>query len=247
MKDIGLIVSQSIKEQKYLEIKYHNRSDRDTTFWIAVQDIDFEKKTLIVDMFNDYHSNDVKQNMTISYEKILGAKILDGTTYNLRIDLNNKIINNLESVQWLHYNLTNNNVLNYYKEAFKNDIVPFVKHFNLIKGIDTNSIYTQGTYYLTIDQFKTIISTVIDTNKIKFNSRNTIIKMGINILSISTKNGLFPLLYHEVKLDIENKTLKLDSEISFNYGINFSSKVSGYFHQFVNLNKEDFENLAKYN
>ncbi|MBO4594454.1 MAG: hypothetical protein J5697_01990 [Clostridia bacterium] len=46
--EIGGIISKAIKESKWLNISYINKNGENTFYWIAINDIDFERKTLFV-------------------------------------------------------------------------------------------------------------------------------------------------------------------------------------------------------
>ena len=58
MDNIVLLISESIKTGKWLSISYKNKKEEMTYYWIAIQDIDLEKKELIVKIFNDQKSFD---------------------------------------------------------------------------------------------------------------------------------------------------------------------------------------------
>ena len=51
--DIGEQISKALKEGKWLDISYINKKGETTYYWIAIKDIDFEKKSFNVLMFND--------------------------------------------------------------------------------------------------------------------------------------------------------------------------------------------------
>ena len=80
MKNIELLISESIKNGKWLYISYKNYLNQITYYWISINDIDLKKKTLQVNMFNFEKSYNTLST-TIKFDSILSAQILDFTTY----------------------------------------------------------------------------------------------------------------------------------------------------------------------
>ena len=54
--NIGEKISKAIREGKWLNISYINQNNENTFYWIAIKDIDFDTKRLLVFMFNDKKS-----------------------------------------------------------------------------------------------------------------------------------------------------------------------------------------------
>lgn len=77
---IGKTISKAIKENKWLSIEYVNKNSLESTFWCAVLDINIDKKSFTVDIFNIFKGLD-SINTYIMYENIKSAKVLDGTYY----------------------------------------------------------------------------------------------------------------------------------------------------------------------
>ncbi len=110
MDNIELLISESIKTGKWLDISYQNSQNETTYYWIAIKDIDLKKKLLIVEMFNDQKSIDCIE-ATIRFDRILSAKLLDFTTYDVPEELIQKIEHNKEDAEWLKFESFNNNIL----------------------------------------------------------------------------------------------------------------------------------------
>ena len=53
MENIELILSEAIKNGKWLDISYENKNNEITYYWIAIKDINLKTKVLSVEMFND--------------------------------------------------------------------------------------------------------------------------------------------------------------------------------------------------
>ena len=77
--NIGEKISKAIKEAKWLSILYNNKKDEETSYWIAIKDIDFDKKSFSVSMFNDKKSMQPIDNAWIYYDKIASAEVIDFT------------------------------------------------------------------------------------------------------------------------------------------------------------------------
>ena len=157
MDSIELLISESIKTGKWLDISYKNSKEEITYYWIAIYDIDLIKKTLKVAIFNDTKSLDCIYS-TIKFENILSAKLLDFTTYYVPEELINKIEHNKEDASWLKYETFNNNILEYYKKCNELDNDPYQKSSILIDGIDKNVLLKNKRITLNDDQCKQVIN-----------------------------------------------------------------------------------------
>ena len=82
MKNIELVISEAIKNGKWMDISYKNNQNEITYYWIAVKDIDLKKKIIYAKIFNDQKSLD-SLDATIKYDNILSAKILEFTSSKL--------------------------------------------------------------------------------------------------------------------------------------------------------------------
>ena len=82
---IAETLSKGIKEKKWIEISYINKSEEKTTYWIAIKDINSEKKTFYVVMFNSNKSYDTFTTW-IAFDRIVSAQIIDFATYENEFD-----------------------------------------------------------------------------------------------------------------------------------------------------------------
>ena len=126
MNNIELLISESIKTGKWLDISYKNKQNETTYYWIAIKDIDLTKRILIVTIYNDYKSFECLDAF-IKVDNILSAKILEFTTYEVPQELIDKIEHNKEAAKWLHYESFNNNILKYYLKCNELDNDPYQK------------------------------------------------------------------------------------------------------------------------
>ena len=73
IKNIELVISEGIKNGKWIYISYKNNQNEITYYWIAIKDIDLKKKILYVSIFNDQKSLD-SLDAIIKFDNILSAK-----------------------------------------------------------------------------------------------------------------------------------------------------------------------------
>ncbi len=102
MKNIELVISESIKNGKWIDISYINNQGETTYYWIAIKDIDLKKRLLFASVFNDQKSLD-SLDTVIKFDNIQSAKILEFTNYETPMELINKIEQNREDAKWLKY------------------------------------------------------------------------------------------------------------------------------------------------
>lgn len=237
--DIGDKVSKAIKEGKWLNISYVNRNNETTYYWIAVQDIDFNRRKLYVSMFNDKKSLDVFET-SIYFENILSADVIDFSSYDVPDDLISKIENNLDKCSWLNYDRFNHNVLNYYMECNILDNDPCQKEYASIPGIDLRVLRKDKQYNLNDEQTKKIISDIYRYDIKKFNN-DTYNTLAINYFSIDEGNKKFVIAYYTLTFDPKKKSLILDKKLRFNQ----SFLVDGRKHSLFNYIKMDIDEFTK--
>ena len=80
MKNIELVLSEGIKNGKWIDISYINNHGETTYYWIAINDIDLKRKVLYTSIFNDQKSLNSLEAV-IKFDRIQTAKILNFTTY----------------------------------------------------------------------------------------------------------------------------------------------------------------------
>ena len=86
IKNIELVISEGIKNGKWIYISYKNNQNEITYYWIAIKDIDLKKRILYVSIFNDQKSLN-SLDAIIKFDNILSAKLLEFTTYETPIAL----------------------------------------------------------------------------------------------------------------------------------------------------------------
>lgn len=234
--NIGDKVSKAIKEGKWLNISYVNRSGENTFYWIAVQDINIEKRWLRVSIFNDRKSMNTAESW-IDFDNIKSAEIIDFSSYDVPDKLITKIEKNLDKCQWLNYDHFNHNILNYYIECNLLDNDPSQKDYETIPGIDLNVLRDNKKLLLTDVQAKKIIEDIYRYD-IK-NIGSSYFTLAINRFSIDEGKKKFVICYHQLTFDPIKKSLILDSRLRFNQSFITAGRRHSLFN-YINMDMDEF-------
>lgn len=243
----GEIISKAIKEGKWLSISYTNQGKETTSFWIAINDIDFNQKKFKIHMFNESKSLNVIETW-ISFDGISEAKIIDFSSYDVPDGLIRKIENNLSKCAWLNYDRFNHNILNYYQDCFALDNDPFQKDYAFVTGIDLKTLRSKHEYILYEQQIKQLIRNIYyyDINKVG----NSFYTLAINCLSIDDGKKKYVVCYYKVTFNPNKKSLVLDNTLRFNESFLVNGKrhtLSSYINMSTNEFTSTFEkNFAEY-
>ena len=238
MNNIELLISESIKNGKWLDISYKNKNNEITYYWIAIKDINLKTKVINAIIFNDKKSLDCL-TVNISFDRILTAKLLDFTTYDINEQLIQKIETNKEDAAWLKYESFDNNILKYYIACNELDNDPYQKESCLISGIDRDLLLRQHRILLNDEQINTVLKYIYhyDVNKTDSNKNDLI----ISVLSIDNANKKYVLLYHNIMFDPSKRLMVIDKNIR----INQTFLIEGRKHSitnYIDVNYEEFVN-----
>jgi hypothetical protein len=119
-KKITILIGKAIREGKYLNITYKNRSGEITPFWISILDINAQGE-LRVNIFNVTKDNPI-QDGKIFMSEIQSAETLKFSYY----EVPEKLITKLEydeSLQIYDFYRYDNNILNYCLECYRAEIL----------------------------------------------------------------------------------------------------------------------------
>jgi len=222
-KDIGIELSRSIKERKWLSIDYQNRQGEKTHYWIGIKDVSLGAKRLKVDMFNVAYYREGKKEIIeadIYFENILSAIILEGTLFNTPENLYAKIEANLHKLGWLQYDGFDENILTYLKTCVRYDFTPFEEdEGKLLPGVDIKVLQAKGEHRLNEKDFEHMLSRTNHDAKSKRKKRPSKKKrqLVMNDVSIATPRGLFVVAYRELLFDISEKKVKIGGDVQFNH------------------------------
>ena len=236
MKNIELVLSEGIKNGKWIDISYINNHGETTYYWIAINDIDLKRKVLYTSIFNDQKSLNSLEAV-IKFDRIQTAKILNFTTYETPIELINKIENNREDAKWLRYDSFNNNILRYYLKCNELDNDPYQKDTFLIDGIDKQVLLKHTSVILNEYQEKQILYYIKHYDKKKMEGEiNYLI---LSILSIDIGNKKYVVLYYDVRFNPSTKKLSIDKILRINRSFLINDKKHSL-SSYIDIDPEEF-------
>lgn len=207
MQTIAATIARSIREKTWLYIEYHNQNEHKITyFWISIFDIDPIKRKFMVHLFNQEYSYDTKEG-SIYFDNIKKAEVIEGSYYKVPDELITKLQQQHDKFRFIEYTGINERILQYYLACYQQDRDAVVKKYNLVAGIDTDILYGK-THILTPKQYEEFVLNLQLYHKQKKDKyQQKIIKMAINVVSIKTNQGIYPIVYRDILLDIEHKCI----------------------------------------
>ena len=242
MENIELILSEAIKNGKWLDISYENKNNEITYYWIAIKDINLKTKVLSVEMFNDQKSLN-SLNASIDFERILTAKILEFTTFETPSLLIEKIEKNKKESQWLKYESFNNNILRYYKKCNELDNDPFQRDTFLLTGIDKDILLKKKILKLNDVQEKEVLDYIKNYDKnTKDGEFNYFI---LSFLSIDNTNKKYVVLYYDVRFNPATKNLIVNKIPRINQTFLIENKKYSL-NSYIDISPEEFVNNITY-
>ena len=205
-------IFKAIHEGKWLMIEYRNKSEQITKYWIGIKDINIQKRMLIVD---GLHLGYLKcTELHIFVDSITSANIVEGTYQPVNQKLVEDIRDNPEKYNGLFSNTANLKILNYLADCNKLDATPYKTNYALIDKLDLHRIPKEG-YELSNEQFKIIVDHFqYKTKKENESNQNYFVQLGMNMLSIYSKEGLYLLAYKKLMLDVKNHMLTPADEVT---------------------------------
>ena len=212
MNAISKDIFRSIHEGKWLYVEYQNSDDEKTKYWISINNINIEKKSLEVTGL--HLGNFTTKNLFMFVDKILATQIMDGTFYHTNKTLLEDIDVYPEKYSFIFSNIVNLKTLNYLADCNKLADLPKINNeYTLIKKLDATKIQNHR-YNLDDEQFKLIVNSFKKTASIKKEKNiNSIIQLALNVLSVHTPKGLYVLAYREVMFDVARRSLLSGNKI----------------------------------
>mgnify|MGYP002750546622 CR=1 FL=1 len=211
MNEKGRIVLKSIYQNHWLKVEYENQNNEITKYMIGVNDINYYNKKLSIDCFNIMYSSEVDQRV-IYYDKIRSIEICEDTYHKTPKKLIEKLEDNTENYAFLQDDFSKINLLEYYLDCYKLDVVPYISTYTLVPGLDNQVITDNKGFPLSNEQFKELAIKVFNQSKEKKKNKENgyfiDIQLGMNVISIlEPSKGLYVLAYRPLKLDVKNKSL----------------------------------------
>ena len=207
-------IFRAIHEGKWLKIEYKNKEEQITRYWIGIRGLNPVKRTLSVDGLHlARYTTESYQNIYI--DSILTSQVVEGSYCPLNDSLIRDIYLNPHKYRALFDNIANLKVLNYLEMCNRMDTTPYYSNFELVQYLDGESF--QGTdYHLTQTQFQTIVKHFqfkMEKRK-KADGKLHIQQLAMNVLSLHTPKGLYVLAYRKLQLDVKNRLLHPDEDIT---------------------------------
>lgn len=220
MNSVHRDIFRAIHEGKWISIEYSNKQNQVTRYWIGIHNINVPKRTLSVEgMHLGRYSLD--RYDTIYIDSIQSSQIIEGSFY----PINKKVIADIhlypDKYKTIFDNVANLKILDYLEDCNRMDATPYRADYALVRFLDRES-FTSNAYQLNDEQFKRI---VIDfqmrtQNKQKkisegiTSDRVSIQQLAMNVMSIHTSKGLYVLAYRKLYLDVKNRCLRPDEDIT---------------------------------
>ncbi len=243
MNTIYRDIFRAIHEGKWLSIEYRNKKDEVTKYWIGIRNLDVRKRTLAVDGLHlgQYTTGTFD---TIYIDAIRSSNIVEGSYCPVNQKLVQDIYLNPHKYKSLFDNAANLKILNYLEMCNRMDTVPYYSDFELVRFLDQEKLAGE-MYELSDEQFKFIVKNFqFKTEKQERHSgKLRIQQLGMNVLSIHTAKGLYVLAYRKLDLDVKQRVLRPDDEITIctEYTLNgVTESVRKY------LDAEDYELLKDF-
>ncbi|MBR4629012.1 MAG: DUF2726 domain-containing protein [Treponema sp.] len=241
MNSICKDIFRSLHEGKWLYIEYCNSDNERTKYWIAVQNINIEKRGL--EVLGLHLGSFSTKNLTILIDKIQSSCVMEGTYYKTNKNLIEDIDLYPQKYSSIFSEIVNFKILNYLADCNKlADLPKLNTEYPLVSRLDSSKIINRK-YHLDDEQFKMIVNSFKKSELAKKDKNAaSAVNLALNVLSIYTPKGLYVLAYREVRLEVEQKTLTAGSLIKicteFCVDANSERKTKLSIHSF--LDSEDF-------
>ena len=207
-------IFRAIHEGKWLSIEYHNREDQITKYWIGIRNLDIRSRTLAVDGLH-LGQYTVESYDRIRIDSIKSSRIIEGSYCPVNEALVRDIYLNPHKYNTLFDNTANLKILSYLEMCNRLDCVPYKSDFSLVHFLDNDTVKGE-LYQLSPEQFREIVKNFqYQTERGERKDGGLKIKqLAMNVLSIHMAKGLYVLAYRKLNLDVKQRALKPDDEIT---------------------------------
>jgi len=204
-------IFRAIHEGKWLSIEYRNKDGKVTKYWIGIKDLDLKYKRLIVD---GLHLVELAiTELKIYIDSIQQACIVEGSYCPIKQDLVDDIMLNPHKYTGIFEQIPNLKILNYLSDCNRLDATPFNCEYRLVKHFD-EECFSDGKHPLTDEQYGDIVKAfqyeINDTN-----GKVHVKQLGLNVISINCREGLYILAYRKLRLDVKNRCMCADKSITY--------------------------------
>ena len=202
MNNITRSIFRAIHEGRWLSIEYKNQQTQQTKYWVAIRGLNPRTRTLNVDGLH-LGKLSVQALDHISIDRIQTAEVVDGSWCPVNQTLIDDIRDNPGRYAALFDNAANLRVLDYLAACNRLDATPYQSNYSLIHQIDADCFadYKEDTLELTDDQFRELVGRfqrrVEDRRQNA--ARPSLPTLGLNLISIDTRQGLYVLAYRPLR------------------------------------------------
>ena len=214
MNPIYRDIFKAIHEGKWLSIEYKNQEDKITKYWIGIQDINVSKRSLKVSGLH-LRKYSLDTFDCIYIDSIVSSKIVEGSYCERNEELLKDIYLNPHKYRGLFDHIANLKILNYLEDCSLMDVTPYKADFELVNYLDSDS-FQKDCYELNEAQFQKIVNNFQykATSRKTDNGKITMQRLCMNCLSIHTQKGLYVLAYRRLALDVKQRMLKPENDIT---------------------------------
>ena len=214
MSSITRDIFKAVHEHKMLSIEYRNKQNSVTRYWIGISQIDPRQRKLTVTGLHlvQYQTTE----LTLYLDRILSSEVVEGTFFRTPQRLLDDIEARPELYEPLFGTIPNLRILDYLSDCSKLNEAPSAKTFTLIPRIDQDTL-RRGAVALTDEQFAKIVHDLQQRTRRKRDSARPahLQQLGVNVLSIHSRKGLYVLAYRELRLDVQKKLLAIGRNTIF--------------------------------
>ena len=214
MKEICREIFRAIHEGKWLKIEYRNKAGELTNYWIGIRNLNAERRSLEVEGLH-LGMYQIKELM-IYVDSIQSAVLVEGTYYPVNQELVNDISDYPEKYADIFKDNVNLKILTYLEMCNRMDSVPYFDEYSLIKYMDRDT-FCDGEYQLSPEQFREVVknfSVKADKKKTDSSGKLKIKQLAMNVISLHTKRGLYPLAYRKLDLDVKRHAMRPEETIT---------------------------------
>lgn len=217
MNTVHRDIFQAIHEGRWLSIEYYNKHEQVTKYWIGIQNLNIANRTLSVEGLH-LGKYVLKQFDQIRIDSILSSQVIDGSYHPVNQNLVSDIQLNPHKYKTLFDQVANLKILNYLEDCNRMDTIPYKQDFSLVRYLDRDSF--RGDFYpLSEEQFRKIVQEFqIKAERKKetehLGKKPVIQQLAMNVMSIHTPKGLYVLAYRKLCLDVKQRCLRPDEDIT---------------------------------
>ncbi|MCR5795615.1 MAG: AAA family ATPase [Solobacterium sp.] len=202
-RETAASIFRAVHEGKWLSIEYRNLRGELTRYWIAVLGIDTVNKRIRCRGFHIVRH--LTAEMNLHPGGILSAFVIEGTIAPVNEELVNDIrLDPGKYADFFRFG-ANLRILDYYAACARLDVSPYTTDYALVRKLD-DSVFENGRIRLSDEQFDAIVRDFqmkgsLETGRLRMQ------ELGMNLLSIYDRKGIYVLAYRPLYLNVEEHTL----------------------------------------